>query len=122
MLPKEVYQSLDEQVVEWEKVAEEHGGSTKDMSLLYKDLLKVLKKSDKYGFIDISSMLLFIIHSINTGYDATRDLALEMFDYMNDMYDLRKENETGIINNDGSFLTFEQLEKEIKEKEMIDKK
>lgn len=122
VLPKEIFKALDEQTVEWEKCAEEYGGSTKDMSLLYKDLLKILKKSDKYGFVDISSILLFVIQSINDGPETTNDLASLLCDYMQEIYGLREEGETGIVNNDGSYLKFEQLEKEIEEKEKLDMK
>lgn len=122
ILPKEIFKALDEQTVEWEKCAEEYGGSYKDMSLLYKDFLKILKKSDKYGFVDISSILLFVIQSINDGPETTNDLASLLCDYMQEIYGLREEGETGIVNNDGSYLKFEQLEKEIEEKEKLDMK
>jgi hypothetical protein len=110
IIEKSQYEMLEDQLSEWEEAAMEQGGIVKSVSRIFKDLIAVLKKSDKLGLDEISVILIFLLSSINNGQEYVQ----EMCDILSDAYDMDcKEGpgpgETAMINPDGSYVTLKEL-------------
>lgn len=110
IIEKAQYDMLEEQLLEWEEAAQTQGGIVKSVSRIFKDLVSILKKSDKLGLDEISLVLIVLLGNINNGQEYVQ----EMCDILTEAYDIDCKQgpgpgETGMINPDGSYVTLKEL-------------
>lgn len=110
IIEKSQYDMLEEQLTEWEEAAQAQGGIVKSVSRIFKDLITILKKSDKLGLDEISLVLIVLLGNINNGQEYVQ----EMCDILTDAYNIDCKQgpgpgETGMINPDGSYVTLKEL-------------
>jgi len=110
IIEKAHYDMLEEQLLEWEEAAQTQGGIVKSVSRIFKDLVSILKKSDKLGLDEISLVLIVLLGNINNGQEYVQ----EMCDILTEAYDIDCKpgpgpGETAMINPDGSYVTLKEL-------------
>lgn len=106
IIDKREYDKLEEELLEWEKSDE----ITKNVGEITKELISILKKSDKKELDTISAVLIFVIRSILNGPDEVLDLCQQLYDSIDDDGRPRPgPGETAMINKDGSYVTLKEL-------------
>lgn len=113
LLDDKQIEQLDKLVLSWNKTGIKKGGLLKDVSTIFEDIVKLTKQSDEYGLDEITFVLLFLAHSINNGQDDVQCLCDLIYNSYDDMYGTGKkvpgEGETGMVHEDGTFVTLKEL-------------
>ena len=112
ILDEKQKKELDELVLDWGQAGIQKGGIMKDVSKTLKDIIDLVKKTDKRGLDEITFVLLFLAHQINNGQDNVQDLCELISEAYGDIYGNKPmigEGETGMINPDGSRVTLKEL-------------
>lgn len=109
ILDKAMGKELDDRILEWELAGEEVGGDVKQVSIILKKLLSVLKTSDKMNLDEISAILIFFINAIHNGQDCVLDLCDHLYDDYLGIKRLPAIGYTNMTNPDGTYVSLAEL-------------
>lgn len=105
IIDKLVYDKLEEELLEWEKSDE----VTKNVGEITKELISILKISDRKELDTITAILIFVIRTILNGPDEMLDLCQQLYENIEDERRGPGPGETAMINEDGSYVTLKEL-------------
>ena len=109
---REQYTYFEDLVTEMEDEGSAENETLLQVSNILKDLIKIMKRSDKQGFNDITMILATLIKAVGVSSDEVQYLNEIICEYyLNDVEGrpAPKEGETAMINPDGSYVTLKEL-------------
>ncbi len=113
ILDKKSYDELDANIAEWETAGKLQGGATKDVGKVLKELVRLVKMTDKMNLDEITAVLVYVIRNINSGQENVQELCEWLYGDYEDGCECNKRmpgpGETGLIKEDGSYVTYKEL-------------
>jgi hypothetical protein len=112
ILDKKSYDDLDKRIFEWETAGKVQGGITQEVGVIQKELVRLIRMADGANLDEITALLVYFFRTINDGQESVRELCDNL--YGNYACDCEEcvgpgPGETGLINEDGSYVTYEEL-------------